>query len=45
VLFLLGRFPVIQHHTDKWCVFSDFAEHHKWITKKHRSSNDIPTEI
>jgi len=45
MLFLLGRFPVIQHNTDESCIFSDFAENHRWISKKHRSSNDIPTEI
>jgi len=45
MLFLLGQFPVIQHYTDELCKISDFAENHRWISKKHRSSNDIPTEI
>jgi len=45
MLFLLGQFPVIQHYTDEYCIFSDFVENLKWITKKHCSSNDIPTEI
>lgn len=45
MLFLLGQFPVIQHYTDESCIFSDFVKNHKWITKKHRSRNDTPTEI